>query len=39
MLIKLQEEKGYLNIKAKDIKKMTITGDTVFGRIGIKRIV
>lgn len=38
MLIKLQEEKGYLNIKAKDIKKMTITGDTVFGRIGIKRI-
>lgn len=31
MLIKLQQEKGYLNIKAKDIKRMIITKDRAFG--------
>ena len=37
MLIKLQEKKGYLNIKPKDIKRMIITGDSAFG-LGFKRI-
>lgn len=31
MLIKLQEKKGYLNIKPKDIKRMIITEDRAFG--------
>lgn len=31
MLIKLQEKKGYLNIKPKDIKRMIITKDRAFG--------
>lgn len=31
MLIKLQEKKGYLNIKSKDIKRMIITKDRAFG--------
>ena len=31
MLIKLQEKKGYLNIKSKDIKGMIITKDRAFG--------
>lgn len=37
MLIKLQEKKGYLNIKPKDIKRMIITEDRAFG-LGFKRI-
>ena len=31
MLIKLQEKKGYLNIKPKDIKRMIIEKDRAFG--------
>lgn len=31
MLIKLQENRGYLNIKSKDIKRMIITKDRAFG--------
>lgn len=31
MLIKLQEKKGYLNIKPKDIKRMIIERDRAFG--------
>lgn len=31
MLIKLQEKKGYLNIKPKDIKRMIIEKDMAFG--------
>lgn len=37
MLIKLQEKKGYLNIKPKDIKRMIITEDRAFG-LGFKSI-
>ena len=37
MLIKLQEKKGYLNIKPKDIKRMIITENRAFG-LGFKSI-
>lgn len=37
MLIKLQEKKGYLNIKPKDIKRVIITEDRAFG-LGFKSI-
>lgn len=37
MLIKLQENRGYLNIKPKDIKRMIITEGRAFG-LGFKRI-
>lgn len=37
MLIKLQENMGYLNIKPKDIKRMIITEGRAFG-LGFKRI-
>lgn len=37
MLIKLQEKKGYLNIKPNDIKRMIITEGRAFG-LGFKRI-
>lgn len=37
MLIKLQEKKGYLNIKPKDIRRIIITEGRAFG-LGFKRI-
>ena len=37
MLIKLQEKKGYLNIKPKDIKRMIITEGRAFG-LGFKMV-